>query len=58
VTIKVSDRFFQLVEVEEQLYGSWKVVAHILEEIGENEPIRRLVHADVELPGEGSGDPE
>jgi len=50
VTIKVGDRFFRLVDVEERQHGSWKVVAHILEEIDENEPIRRLVHAEVELP--------
>jgi hypothetical protein len=50
VTIKVGERFYRLVNVEERLHGSWKVVAHILEEIGEDEPIRRLVHAEVELP--------
>ena len=50
VTIKVGDRFFQLVGVEERRHGSWKVIAHILEEMGPNEPIRRLLHADVELP--------
>jgi len=53
VTIRVGDRFFQLVRVEERRYGSWKVIAHILEEMGPNEPIRRLLHADVELPADG-----
>jgi hypothetical protein len=52
VTIKVGDRFFRLVGVEERQHGSWKVVAHILEEIDENEPIRRLLHAEVEPPAD------
>lgn len=50
VTIKVGERFYRLVGVEERKHGSWKVVAHVLEELDENEPIRRLVHADVEVP--------
>jgi hypothetical protein len=50
VTIKVGDRFYQLIDVEERYHGGWKVVAHILEELGEDEPIRRLVHAEVEPP--------
>ena len=58
VTIKVGEDFYQLVEVEERYHGSWRIVAHILEEIGENEPIRRLLHAEVEFPGESSSNQE
>ena len=53
VTIQVGERFYQLVDVQERQQGPWKVVAHLLTEIGEDEPIRRLVHTSARLRDEG-----
>jgi len=49
-TVRLEDRFFKIVAVEERPDGQLTAVAYRLEEVPESEPLRGIVHSPARLP--------